>query len=172
MKFTGLNTMKIVSLDVNAYIVNLGKYMHKKVVTSGIKWLRVATDDSPIPTWSGASRATFLSLATALGTTVPIGAQVSKKNRVSLGRLESRGEVNIDNGAFRYNFFYGTTLRYLAYNEYNRATAGLPPQPYSNMVRFTPYHFQKKALAAWEKFAATVTLPNPYERKYLKVRKA
>ena len=76
----------------------------------------------------------------------------------------------VENKAKGYvGFVYETNLRYLAYNEYNLATAGPPPQPFSNRVRFTPYNFQSRAQAAWLKVAQTAKLPNPL--RHLKKRK-
>ena len=173
MKFTGLKNIRSLKLDVTAYEHDLRRYLTERMLKSGRIWLETATEATPIPTWSGASRSTFQNLASALGTTVAIGPIVSKKDRTDLGRSTGEGGTIIQGGKTqKYQFYYGTSLRYLVYNEYNTATRGRPPQPYSNSVRYTPYHFQEKARAAWEKFAGTVKLPNPYDKKYLKVSEA
>jgi hypothetical protein len=172
MKFTGLGTLRKVTLDVDKYAADLKKSLTARLIISGKIWLKASVDKIPIPTWSGASRSTFQELAAALGTSVTIGPQISKKNRQSLGRESGRGGLDITGGdTQRYQFFYFTNLRYLAYNEYNRAVKGDPPQPFSNSVRFTPYHFQEIALEAWLKFAKQTKLLTPYSRKYLKVRR-
>jgi len=75
----------------------------------------------------------------------------------------------IEDPAGYVGFVYETDLRYLAYNEYNAAVAGPFPQPFSNNVRFTPYHFQSRAAEAWQAIAKTAKLPNPY--RYLAKRK-
>lgn len=137
---------------------------------AGKAWLKTALDETPIPTWSGASRATFMKLASELGTSVPLGPIRAKKNRVALGKSTSAGSGVIeDKNAWEIGFKYETDLRYLHYNEYNTAVAGPPPQPYSNNVRFTPYNFQKRAADQWEHVAKTAKLPNPY--RYLRIRK-
>jgi hypothetical protein len=134
---------------------------------AGQAWIHAAVNSAPIPTWSGASRATFQKLARELGTSVPIGPIRSKKSRVGLGAATASGSGVIEDGDF-IGFIYTTNLRYLAYNEYNRAVKGRPPQPYSNAVRFTPYQFQKAAQAAWEEEAKKAKLPDPY--RYLTKR--
>lgn len=139
---------------------------------AGKAWIREAADKTPIPTWSGASRATFQKLASELGTSVPIGPIRARKDRTALGRSTSAtsGVEERNKGDDVYvGFVYETDLRYLAYNEYNLAVAGNPPQPFSNNVRYTPYGFQKRAEAEWQKVAKTAKLPDPY--RYLKLRK-
>lgn len=135
---------------------------------AGQAWLRVVTEETPIPTWSGASRATFQKLARDLGTSVPIGPIRAKKNRVSLG-LANAGQSGTFEDGLSVGFIYETTLRYLAYNEYNAAVAGPPPQPYSNNVRFTPYNFQDRARPVWEAMVKKAKMPNI--TKYITMRK-
>lgn len=160
------------SFDMKGYRLSVLKYLRDLNEKAGKAWLNAVVRDTPIPTWSGASRATFQKLATELGTSVPIGPIRAKKSRVSLGRESSSGsgveERNTPTDLY-VGFIYHTTLRYLAYNEYNLAVKGPPPQPYSNNVRFTPYHFQGRAALAWEDVAKTAKLPNPY--RYLNARK-
>lgn len=173
MKFLYLNTLKEVRLDIEGYIRDLEKSLTNRTILSGKIWLSAAVDKVPIPTWSGASRSTFQELAMALGTGVAIGPIVARKSRVTLGRETGHGGLDVEGGnKQKYSFWYSSSLRYLAYNEYNSAVAGPPPQPFSNNVRFTPYYFQEKALTAWEKFASKTRLLNPYNRKYLKVRRS
>lgn len=170
MKWTA--DFKIIELDLHAYGRVMLSTLHNLNERAGQAWIDTAVNKTPIPTWSGASRATFQKLATELGTSVPIGPIKAKKSRVSLGLSTSTGSgVFVDaKGAIptEVGFKYQSSLRYLAYNEYNVATQGRPPQPFSNRVRFTPYNFQVRAEAAWQKVAAKAKLPNPY--KYLRVR--
>jgi hypothetical protein len=135
---------------------------------AGSAWIDTAVNRTPIPTWSGASRATFQKLASELGTSVPIGPIVANNNRVSLGReTSSESGVIEDTNSFYVGFMYKTTLAYLHYNEYNRAIAGPPPQPFSNAVRFTPYNFQSAAEKAWREVAKKAKAPSvaPYIRE-------
>jgi hypothetical protein len=154
-------------LNMGAYEKAMLKALRKYNERAGRAWIHTAVDMTPIPTWSGASRATFQKLASELGTSVPIGS-LRTKSRVSLGRSTSAGSGIIENKSY-VGFQYSTNLRYLAYNEYNAARAGTPPAPFSNNVRFTPYGFQDRARSAWEDVAKTAELLNPY--KYLNKRK-
>jgi hypothetical protein len=159
-----------ISIDTVAYRRALLAALQDLNERAGAAWVDAAVNQTPIPTWSGASRATFQKLASELGTTVPIGPIRSRKNRIALGHANSTGSgVVTDKGRPYVGFIYATSLRYLAYNEYNIATAGRPPQPYSNNVRFTPYNFQSRAQAAWLAVAKTAKLPNPY--RYIIKRK-
>jgi len=104
---------------------------------AGQAWIAEAIDNTPIPTWSGASRATFEKLASELGTSVMYGPQRSYKDRRALGRSTSAGSGvvrKMDGNNVYIGFAYETDLRYLAYNEYNRAVPGPEPQPWSNNV--------------------------------------
>lgn len=146
--------------NLNAAVKELDEYVASFVKEGGVKWLHATVEAVPIPTWSGASRATFQKLARDLGTSVPIGPIRSRKNRTALGLSTSVGS-----GFFRVRyasyFVYTTQLRYLRYNEFNLALAGPPPQPFSDNVRFTPYRFQDKGDKAWEAHARGIMLPDP-----------
>jgi len=168
MKFK--TTFYSIGFDTAGYARVLLKALQDINEKAGQAWIDTAVNQTPIPTWSGASRATFSKLAQELGTSVPIGPIKAKKDRVGLGKSTSSGSGVVENKAKGYvGFVYETNLSYLAYNEYNLATAGPPPQPYSNNVRFTPYNFQSRAQAAWLKVAQTAKLPNPL--RHLKKRK-
>lgn len=156
-------------LDLQTYkkvVLNILRKMNEK---AGQAWIDTAVNRTPIPTWSGASRATFQKLAKELGTSVPIGIIKARKSRVSLGKANSNSGVLVDRKRFFVGFIYSTTLRYLQYNEYNKAIAGPPPRPFSNNVRFTPYNFQGKAEKVWKQEAKQAKLPDPY--RYLIKRK-
>jgi hypothetical protein len=163
--FTGM------SFDLVGYRRALLNALRNLNERAGQAWINEVVNNTPIPTWSGASRATFQKLANELGTTVPIGPIKSSKSRVSLGKASSGGSgVYEKRGSQMFvGFIYKTSLRYLAYNEYNKATAGSPPAPFSNNVRFTPYGFQIRAEAAWQAVAATAKLPDP--TRYIRKRK-
>jgi hypothetical protein len=160
MKFKA--NFRSIELNLAAYSKVLLTALRSLNEKAGQAWIHAAVDSTPIPTWSGASRATFQKLARELGTSVSIGP-LRTKSRVSLGSSASSGSGVVEDKAAGFvGFIYETNLRYLAYNEYNSAVAGTPPAPFSNKVRFTPYNFQSRALAAWEKVANTATLPDPY----------
>jgi hypothetical protein len=151
--------------NTSAAVTELNQYVKEFVRIGGIKWLD-ATVIAIIPTWSGASRATFEKLANDLGTSIPYGPQRSKKDRRPLGRSESAGSGFFTDAQGRHYFIYRTQLRYLIYNEFNRATKGPPPQPFSDNVRFTPYHFQDKGDKAWLAYAKKFKPPKTW--KHLK----
>lgn len=163
---------KSIHLDLVAYDRALLSSLRNLNERAGQAWVKAAVDSTPIPTWSGASRATFQKLASELGTSVPIGQIRASKSRVELGKSVSSGSGVVEERSTGKTTFVGfkyeTDLRYLRYNEYNRATKGPPPQPYSDNVRFTPYNFQKRAAAAWVAEAAKAKLPNPF--RYLRTR--
>jgi len=152
--------------DVLGYERNLQTFMAAYIKESGRIWLDAATEH--IPTWSGASRASFRKLARALGTSIQMGPQRSRKNREALGEDTSIGEIILDPQRDFYGFQWGSNLRYLKYNEFNHATPGPAPQPTWAEIKGTPYHFQKKALDAWRTHVQTVDLPDPLKAKFLK----
>ncbi len=166
MKFT--TTFYAMDFNVAGYTKVLLKYLRRINEKAGQAWINAAVNQTPIPTWSGASRATFSKLAQELGTSAPIGPIRAAKDRTALGRSSSAASGVIESKT-EVGFVYETNLRYLAYNEYNLATAGPPPQPFSNRVRFTPYNFQSRAQAAWLKVANKAKLPSPW--RHLKKRK-
>jgi hypothetical protein len=87
-----------------------------------------------------------------------------------LGKAESAGSGVVEDASVAFvGFVYQTGLRYLRYNEYNKAVPGPPPQPFSNNVRFTPYDFQSRAQAAWLGVAEKAKLPSP--RRFFRKRK-
>jgi len=168
MKFTA--AFYALDFDAARYRKILLQYLRDINEKAGQAWIDTAVNQTPIPTWSGASRATFVKLASELGTSVPIGPIRAKRDRTNLGRATSARSTVIEDPSKGYaGFVYATSLQYLAYNEYNRATAGAPPQPFSDKVRFTPYNFQSRAQTAWLKVAKTAKLPNPWRQ--LKKRK-
>lgn len=165
MKFTA--NFHAPTLDLAAYKVKLNSYMEEWLKQAGRKWLG-ATVMTVIPTWSRASRATFQKLARELGTSVPYGPLRSLKNRESLG-LSTGGQsgLELNSSASRWHFKYHSSLRYLAYNEYNRAVYGEGGVFSRSGLRHpTPYHFQEKGLQAFKDFTHFTELPNPF--KFLK----
>ena len=137
---------------------------------AGQAWITATVLSTPIPAWSGASRATFSQLASELGTSVPIGVRSGVRSRAALGRASAAGSgVEESRKRSFAGFTYRTTLRHLIYNEYNQAVKGPYPQPFSDNVRFTPYFFQAIGAVAWNAYAKKVRLPNPF--RYLKMKK-
>jgi len=167
MKFRA--TLVKFELDLANYKRDVIKHLTLKNKLAGQRWLGAAVIRLPLPTWSGATRATFQKLAQELDYSVPIGPIVARKSRVPLGLSTSVGSgVVIDKTRWYFGFKYESSLRYLAYNEFNTAIPGPPPQPRGRLKQKTPYGFQVKGLKAWLAFASIVRLPNPMLPKYLK----
>ncbi len=164
---------KFRALDFNlkGYKTQLNGDMTDWLKQSGREWLSAAVL-GVIPTWSKASRATFQKLAGELGMAIPYGPQLSIKDRESLGLAAGSGSgLKLNPGKSRWHFRYHSTLRYLAYNEYNRVVYGQAPNVFSRsgLTNSTPYHFQERGLAAFEMFTQFTKLPDP--RKFMKAVK-
>lgn len=155
MKFTA--QLQHIDFDLKSYLRVFDQAMEEMTKEAARSWLRTVLDI--IPTWSGASRATFEALAKDIGTNVSYGPIVAKKNRVGLGRNAGKGGINV-NGT-KYSFYYETDLRYLEYNEFNTATPGPPPQPFGQLRNPTPYHFLEAGKNDFESFKQNVKLPDP-----------
>jgi hypothetical protein len=155
-----------IDIDMSLYRKKMLAYVREINKRAGRAWIKEVIKGTPIPTWSGASRATFTKLARDLGTVVPIGPIQAPTRRVGLGAASSKGSGIIEDSSKNdlfIGFKYTTNLKYLVYNEYNKATAGKYPRPYSNRVRFTPYNFQPRAADAWREVAKEARLPDPYD---------
>ena len=140
---------------------------------AGQVWLDEAVFQTPIPIWSGASRASFAMLASQLGTYIPSGPRVRGcmyTNGHAFGKSYDRGtQVYKDRTAWYVGFQYATALPHLIYNENQSPAPGPYPAPFSNGVRFTPYMFEGRSLRAWKAVAKKSRLTNPF--KHLKVKK-
>lgn len=112
---------------------------------------------SIVPTWSGASRATFEALAQSVGYTVTYGPIRSFKDRRQLGQGTGFGGVRRE-GASHYVFYYRTTLDYLIYNEANQARVG-QAGVFKGLIHPTPYKFFDAGEKAFRQYAKTVRLP-------------
>ena len=119
-------------------------------------WVRAAVEK--IPVWSGASRATLQALASAVGEHIDIDVKGDVEDRISLGRLFSRGGVERESVTGHWGFFYETSLRYLIANE----TQQVAPRTHGlrgKLIEPTPYNFREAGNAAVEAFTATLVLP-------------
>ena len=119
MKFRmGLKRMRF---DPRLYLSDLDNRVKEVVAESASIWLNSALER--IPTWSGASRATFENLASAIGESVPISLAQNAPDRIALGRLNSRGGLERTR-AGSWNFYYETSLRYLIDNDQRNVPRG------------------------------------------------
>jgi len=157
MKITA--TAYEVKFDKRAYLALLKKEMEENTREAAKKWLTTVL--GIIPTWSKASRATFEELAAFAGMTVTYGPLIAKKDRFSLGRSTGRGGPDYRQ-KHTYYFFYETDLRYLKWNEFNKATKGDESNWFSTHRDGPgPYRFTVAGAAEFESFAREVKLPNP-----------
>lgn len=160
--------LKLIDFDIDHYrriMFNTLRFYNER---AGWVWLDTTLNQTPIPTYSGGTRATFIKLANDLGFNVSIGP-LRTKSRVSQGQTASTGGVIENRKTAFIGFYYTTSLAYVHWNEYNRSIPGPYPQPWSDRVRFTPYSFQSRAANAWKKYVKdTVVLPSPM--RYIKGR--
>lgn len=151
MKFTAkLFTPR---LNLEGYKKALHQYM-LEAISRGISiWLDTVLME--IPTWSGASRATFAKLAQTISYNIPNAPTVA--NRIGEGVGSSAGSLESDKG--RYVFHYSTTLPWLIWNEYNNANVNPDPSLFYRVIKEGPYNFQLKGALVFTRFASTVVLP-------------
>ncbi len=115
MRFTGRLIAPRFDLDANRK--KLDEACRQAIAAAIREFLTAAL--ARIPTWSGASRATFVKLAATVGDSVPISPVVPSQE--SLGISESDGMLTIEGAT--YVFHYETTLKRLNVNEVADATA-------------------------------------------------
>lgn len=161
MKFKG--SLVTLQFSLSDYQKRLHETLSNEIAHAAFVWLEAVL--SEIPTWSGASRATFLRLAREAEYTLTIDPKVA--NRIPYGQRHGDGEITTDPEKGRYTFSYETTLRWLIHNEYNSPESD--PEVFYRLLKPGPYHFQQKGQAAFRKFAAEVRLPSPW--KSLTVRR-
>ena len=173
MKFTySFNCPRI---DVDRYRSELDKKMREAVAQAVLEWLDAVLME--IPTWSGASRATFIKLGMQIGMNIPVepaagnwkhGLFTSRVDRRGDGLSQSTGKVDCDASKGRYVFIYGTTLPWLIWNEYHNANVEPDATLFYKVIKEGPYNFQTKGAEAFKRFAETVELPRvaPFVKSY------
>ncbi len=161
MKFKG--SLATLQLNLSDYQQRLHECLSDEIAHAAFVWLEAVL--SEIPTWSGASRATFLQLAREVGYGLSISPKV--QSRTAYGERHGDGEIVADPKQGLYTFSYDTTLRWLVHNEFNPPDSD--PEVFYRLLKPGPYYFQRKGQDVFRKFAAEVRLPNPW--KSLHVRK-
>jgi len=149
MKFTGRLVAPRLNLD--AYREAMHQALEEALAQACEIWLST-TVDSLVPVWSGASRSTFLELASKIGRPIEIAPVV--ESREGRGMAEGHGRWEADKEKGLYFFEYSTTLWWLIVNEYHDAT-----QWGIHLKTPGPYMFQVKGQAAFKHFANQVRLP-------------
>jgi len=159
MKFKG--SLASFRLDLTKYQKRLHDVLANEIAHAAFTWLEAVL--SEIPTWSGASRATFLRLAREVEYSLMISPKAI--NRIPYGKRHGEGSITADAKKGIYQFHYSTDLRWLVHNEFNAPDSD--PNVFYRLLQPGPYHFQLKGQEAFRKFAADVRLPSPW--KNLKV---
>jgi len=144
-------------IDVEAYRNALDKHMRAELAQALMAWLDAVLVE--IPNWSGASRATFIQVASAINVNVGASCGGAPYDRIGEGLAQSQGEFTADKSKGIYTFTYGTTLPWLVWNEYNNANvdpdATKWPPP-AKLLKPGPYGFQKKGAKAFQRVAEDV----------------
>lgn len=148
-------TFALPSINLAAYRKELHRTMSEAVAQATMEWLEAVLAE--IPVWSGASRATFIKLASEINYGVDI-APVAM-DRTAQGVAQSDGKVVADINKGLYTFQYGTTLPWLIWNEYHNANVEPDPTLFYRVWKEGPYRFQIKGADAFQQFAERVRLP-------------
>jgi len=157
------------NLDMDKYRGHVAEKMRNELRKAVRVWLN-ATVRTVVPTWSGASRATFEVLAKKAGASISYGPQKSYKDRKPLGRKESFATLSVDRKAGQYFFEWGTTLRYFILNNYTTQTYTPGAKDTgSGVILYKkgldnpgPYNLDQKGEKALKDFVASVSLPSPF----------
>ena len=171
MKFTA--QFSIPRIDVSAYRSALDRHMKEAIAQALMTWLEAVLAE--IPVWSGASRATFVKLASAIGYSLPVapaavnaahGLFTSRIDRTGMGQASSDGQMVTDKATGEYSFTYSTTLPWLIWNEYHNANVESDPSLFYRVIKEGPYNFRAVGARAFLRFADNVDLPSvkPYVR--------
>ncbi len=165
MKFKG--SLALLQFDLEGYKKRLHEHLSEEIARAAFVWLNTVLDE--IPTWSGASRATFLALSQEVGFNLSISPKLGGAIGlgIGVGAAHGQGTMTADVGKGEYSFKYSTDLPHLVWNEFN--TPAGDPNVFFRLKKPGPYRFQKKGKEAFERIAAEVRLPEPW--KSLKITK-
>ena len=157
MKFKG--SLKSFRLDTQAYKTKLHVHLSEQIAHAAFLWLNAVL--AQIPVWSGASHATFLRLARAVGYELAIQPRVI--SRIPYGQRHGDGEVLADPEKGQYAFRFETSLSHLIFNEFANANISPDPTLFAKLLQPGPYGFQQIGARVFQEFAKTVRLPNPLD---------
>lgn len=147
--------LRLLSLDLRRFSKSVDDKMLEATKEGARVWLDTVL--AIVPTWSGASRATFEALAQAVGYRVTYGPIRSFTDRRRLGQGTGFGGLRRE-GAGKYSFYYRTDLRYLLFNEANQARVG-EAGVFKGLINPTPYKFFDAGEKAFLEYAQRVDLP-------------
>lgn len=157
MKFKG--SLTTLQLDLDDYRKRLHEHLSDEIAHAAFLWLNAVLAE--IPTWSGASRATFLAISREVGFTLSINPVA--KSRIGLGSSHGQGSMTADSEKGIYTFEYSTSLPHLIWNEFNTPEGDPNVFAPEKIKKPGPYRFQEKGREVFEKLAADVELPNPWK---------
>src|SRR5271157_1935830 len=151
--------------DVSGYRDALNKAMTEAISKALMEWLDSVLEK--IPEWSGASRATFSTLAGTIGMAIPSSPTASAMStvgsRVGEGIMSSAGsKLSLNEPPGQYTFTYQSNLPWLVWNEYNNANENPDPTkwpPPAVLLRPGPYESQAKGLMTFRQSSKGVSLP-------------
>jgi hypothetical protein len=150
---------KLPRFNMAGYRSQLQKELGDALAFATAEWLDAAVN--AVPVWSGASRATFLPLASAISFHVSI-SPVKRRGGINLGLQNASADFEADGQTGRFFFKYETSLEHLIYNEFNDGNISPGPGQFGTLLNPGPYDFQAKGQASFERFAPNVGLPNPF----------
>ena len=128
------------------------EYVQGLIEDAARVWLDAAL--AIVPSWSGASRATFEALASSIQYRVDIDVKDTAPDRIALGRLFSAGGIR-KVGTANWEFYYQTRLEYLIANETKNVKAGEYGLIGKTIVP-TPYNFREAGAKAVEAYISNV----------------
>jgi hypothetical protein len=128
----------------------------KNAIEEGARlWIRAAMEI--IPVWSGASRATLQSLASAVDEHIEIDVRHDAPDRIAMGRLHGHGGVDTT-GPGSWRFTYSTTLYHTMINETQRVAPGTHGLR-GALLKPTPWHFREAGNKVVQAYFKTLEIP-------------
>lgn len=146
-------------IDFGLFLAELSNELGNAIALGVFEWLSEAVD--AVPVWSGASRATFLPLASQINFAVQIDrSDTARRGGFNLGLSNATGDLVSDAARGQFFFTYATSLEHLIYNEFNNGNIVRGPGQFTDLITPGPYGFTEKGKAAFLRVAATVRLPD------------
>jgi hypothetical protein len=147
-------------LNLTGYRAKLQRELGDALAFATAQWLDAAVD--AVPVWSGASRATFLPLASFISFAISI-SPIKRRGGINIGLQNASADYEADGSTGRFFFTYSTSLEHLIYNEFNDGNIAPGPGQFGTLINPGPYNFQEKGKSAFERFSPTVGLPSPFD---------
>jgi hypothetical protein len=131
------------SIRLSEYKIAFANAAEANIAQAAFVW--VSTAVAIIPVWSGASRATFEKLASAISFNFDNTPKTPGIDARDEGRAESEGGVFSDRARGVFSFRYSTSLEHLIFNESNDANQGGDPNVFFRLINPGPYNFVDQA---------------------------